>query len=977
MMSRMSDRREKRPRHEKQNQAKDKRRAINNSARSSIRGKKSSAPSSTSRDDARDSHSFTARRSTAVRRLLEGIGTPEAVPFAPDEFQIEALRRLQYEDVLVTAPTGSGKTWIAREEIRRLLREGKQAWYTSPLKALTNSKYVEFSREFGAENVGILTGDRRENSGASLIVGTTEVFRNQLFDALRRGDDLRADLVILDEAHYLGDEERGHVWEEAIILTPARVRLLLLSATVGNAVELARWIADVRGTRCGVVTREVRHTSGDTHFGERPDHAQFDIVQKRVVRPVPLRAAFIYPEGELTPLVDEHGEFNGEISRYLQRLKSQAGGEGRNAGAGWRAANNRRQQFVKTTLPEIPSSTLLQSLAAYNLLPAIVFLPTRRRCDDAATEAALTLRHAAKSKRANERMDERDEFLHTFAETHTEILKHRHWNTVVRAGVAAHHAGHLPMWKVAIEEMMSRGLLDAIFATSTVAAGVDFPARTVVLTVADTRTNDGWRPLSASAFSQMTGRAGRRGKDNVGFIVVAPSPHQNPQKLFQLLHTAPDALESQFRATYTTLLNLLDAYGSFQSVREIVERSFAFRDSQTRIAKLESDMTNRDTEIKRQLTRAGLQHANVTHLRGMERLISARTHLLEAAPHTRTEIFLRWLDEVVIPNRVVSLGRSGRKLVFVTERRGANVAGIREDGTRAAFSFDRIGRVYTTVYNSIDDARAAFNQTHDNINTPLVEPRLRATKQDTDAAIEIINTLIERVTTEATGDSNTANLRGIETLWTLVSEVEDFERDTRRIEVLRDEVWQPFAHRAQVLHTLGYLDLATEKVTERGRWLADLRVDRPLLVGEGLANNLFAALDATSIAGIVAALASDPERSYGELPLDDKLVQALSNFERIASHVASVEWTHAVDPAPEMNYSAAATAARWAGGAKWDALVRDTKAEEGDLFRMLSRTGESLINISRLADVQSVAAERARQAARLILREPVRDEDEH
>src|SRR6185503_13353798 len=189
--------------------------------------------------------------SREARRLLEGIGTPRATPFKPDEFQLEALAALEFEDVLVTAPTGSGKTWIAREEIRRLLDSGRRAWYTSPLKALTNSKYHEFIDEFGPNRVGILTGDRKENSDAPLLVGTAEIYRNQLFDSLRGGSEVTADLVVLDEAHYLADEDRGHVWEEAIILTPQRIRLLLLSATIGNAHEFALWLEEIRGVRCG------------------------------------------------------------------------------------------------------------------------------------------------------------------------------------------------------------------------------------------------------------------------------------------------------------------------------------------------------------------------------------------------------------------------------------------------------------------------------------------------------------------------------------------------------------------------------------------------------------------------------------------------------------------------------------------------------------------------------------------------------
>jgi superfamily II RNA helicase len=234
----------------------------------------------------------------ALERLLSGIGVPDLSPFKPDDFQLEALEAIETEDVLVTAPTGSGKTWIAREEIRRLLAAGKKAWYTTPLKALTNSKYIEFQAEFGEENVGILTGDRKEKSNAPLIVGTTEIFRNQLFDALRSGDDVETDFVILDEAHYLADEERGHVWEETIILTPPRIRMLLLSATVGNAGEFADWISEVRNVKVRVVARPG-------------------------ARPVELRAAYISSELQLMPLLGEDKKLNPEVDKLTKEEKMQ------------------------------------------------------------------------------------------------------------------------------------------------------------------------------------------------------------------------------------------------------------------------------------------------------------------------------------------------------------------------------------------------------------------------------------------------------------------------------------------------------------------------------------------------------------------------------------------------------------------------------------------------------------------------------
>ncbi|MGE3465586.1 MAG: DEAD/DEAH box helicase [Pyrinomonadaceae bacterium] len=224
---------------------------------------------------------------------MSGIGVPESQPLKPDQFQLEALAAIETQDVLVTAPTGSGKTWIAREEIRRLLAAGKRAWYTTPLKALTNSKYAEFSLEFGAQNVGILTGDRKENSDAPLIVGTTEIYRNQLFDALRTGENVETDFVILDEAHYLSDEDRGHVWEEAIILSPPRIRLLLLSATVGRADEFAAWIAEVRGADVRVI--------------------------KAGPRPVELRAGYLSIDLQLFPLLGEDGTYNRDLDQFQRR----------------------------------------------------------------------------------------------------------------------------------------------------------------------------------------------------------------------------------------------------------------------------------------------------------------------------------------------------------------------------------------------------------------------------------------------------------------------------------------------------------------------------------------------------------------------------------------------------------------------------------------------------------------------------------
>jgi ATP-dependent RNA helicase HelY len=620
---------------------------------------------------------------------------------------------------------------------------------------------------------------------------------------------------------------------------------------------------------------------------------------------------------------------------------------------------------LKLNMPEMPPASLLAALGSYNLLPAIVFLPTRRRCDQAAQEAAM----ASREQNA-ERRDARRVMLRNFVEEHPEVRRHRHWDIIIKGGVASHHAGHIPAWKLVIERLMSAGLLDAIFATATVAAGVDFPARTVVISNVDARTGHGWRQLSASELQQMTGRAGRRGRDRVGFIVVAPGLHQDPERIATLLKAPPDPLQSQFRATYSTLLNLLDAYESFAHVRDIAEKSFAYRDTARRIARLEKQREENERRIRTKLDQAGC-HLPVTVARGLERLASARARLLETLPQTRAEVMLGWLDEVVVPGRVVGIGRSGKRYVFVTRRRDGNVVGIREDGRGASFSLDRVGRVYETMHPlHADQGELAFAEVRAGRDQPLQEPKLREAKSYEDDAVNIINDMIDKL---AKGKlSETDRDACAEALWSVIEDAEAVERAESGIEALRDEVWQPFEKRARVLDHFGYLDFAAERVTESGQWLADLHVDRPLLVGEALRQGLFNSLDAERAAGLVAALASDEDRDYGELPLGDKLVTTLSEFEEVAYEVATAEWKQGLEPAPEINFSAAGTAARWVRGMEWAELVQETRAEEGDLVRMLSRTGESLMQIAGLEKAQPAAARVAARAAEALLREPVR-----
>ncbi|HSI88410.1 MAG TPA: hypothetical protein VK918_05090, partial [Pyrinomonadaceae bacterium] len=578
---------------------------------------------------------------------------------------------------------------------------------------------------------------------------------------------------------------------------------------------------------------------------------------------------------------------------------------------------------------------MIASLRGYNLLPAIVFLPTRRKCDEAASEVAADKRQKTDAEKAARRQ----QMFADYAQKSPEVRSHKHAKILVNAGVASHHAGHIPSWKLLIEQMMSAGLLNAIFATSTVAAGVDFPARTVVITNADTRGNEGWRALSANELHQMTGRAGRRGKDLVGFCVLAPGQFQDPKKIAELLRSQPDPLESKFRSTYTSLLNLLDAFGSFEQVREIAEKSFAFQATARQIEGLRRKRDRATDALEQSLD--GIPGLTTDDLRGFERLASARRRLEERLPATRADLRHRWLDENVTPGRIVTQGRSGKRLFLVISVRGDSVSSMRDDGQGRTFPLSRVSRVHERTYKLSDrDLDSAFLETLGGENPVVKEPKI-SHRQSSDDASELIDRLLTSFVPR--GVTGPERDKVNELLWSAAKPSFEAERLGRDIDHLRRDIWEPFEQRARVLDRLGYVDFAGQSVTPEGKWLADLRVDRPLLVGEALRQAVFDALEPAVLAGLMAALAADPDRNYGDLYLSDELLTRIADLEEVIYEVSRIEWQYGVAPAEEINFSAAAAAEFWTNGSSWNGLVGKTGAEEGDLVRLLSRTGEALM----------------------------------
>lgn len=461
-----------------------------------------------------------------LKAVLSTIGVPDPKPFSPDPFQTDAVTAIKHSDCLVTAPTGAGKTWIAREAISRILETGGRSWYASPLKALSNAKYLEFTEFFGQAQVGILTGDRKENPDAPIVIGTTEILRNQLYDAMSRGKTLATDLVILDEAHFLGDDERGVVWEEVMIYLPSRIPLLLLSATIGNNREIAGWLAQTRHRKCEVVEEKKR--------------------------PVPLSPIFLHPSGTLYPLTTQNT--SGKKSRIHKKASE--------------FIHMKRPPRLAPPGRLPPFGDIIRVLKKFNLLPAIFFLKSRRDCDSA---LELCVEKPPIQPDHQDRLKTRFERL---ARQSPHISRHRQIWHLENLAVGSHHSGQLPIWKLVIENLMSDGLLEAVFATSTVAAGVNFPARTVVFLNSDRYNGIEFLPLTSTEFHQMTGRAGRRGMDNIGFAMAVPGKFMNLGLCAKLVNEPPSNIYSQIRINFSMVLNLLLSHTPAQ-VEDLLDRSFA------------------------------------------------------------------------------------------------------------------------------------------------------------------------------------------------------------------------------------------------------------------------------------------------------------------------------------------------------------------------------------------------------------------
>ncbi len=528
--------------------------------------------------------------------------------FELDPFQIAGCHALEDDrSVLVAAPTGAGKTIVGEFAIHLAMQEpGAKAFYTTPMKALSNQKFRELVDVYGPDEVGLLTGDTNINGNARIVVMTTEVLRNMLYaeSAALRG--LR--FVVMDEVHYLADRFRGAVWEEVIIHLHRSVRMVALSATVSNAEEFGDWLDTVRGDTEVVVSE---------------------------TRPVPLEQ-HVLVRGDLLPLFDDRaGVATARVNEELTRIRSSAASTfennrraheyraagGREAKRPYRGGKRPARPSTATRIERIDRPEVVALLQRANLLPAIFFIFSRAGCDGAVQQVR---RSGVRLTSAEERAEIRaivERRTRALAEEDLAVLGFWEWRDNLERGVAAHHAGLLPAFKEVVEELFQRKLVKAVFATETLALGINMPARTVVLEKLEKFNGEARVAITSGEYTQLTGRAGRRGIDVEGHAVIQWTEGLDPQAVAALASRRTYPLNSSFRPTYNMAVNLIDSFGRDRA-REVLESSFAQFQADRAVVGIARQVKEREETLAGYLSAMTCDRGDFAEYSGLRRELS-------------------------------------------------------------------------------------------------------------------------------------------------------------------------------------------------------------------------------------------------------------------------------------------------------------------------------------------------------------------
>ena len=882
-------------------------------------------------------------------------------PFSLDDFQLEAIEALnQGHSVVVSAPTGSGKTLIGEYAIHRALAHGQKVFYTTPLKALSNQKLRDFREQFGAERVGLMTGDLTVNREASIVVMTTEIFRNMLYAEAEAGDDPLADVeaVVLDECHYMNDSQRGTVWEESIIHCPPVVQLVALSATVANAGQLTDWIEAVHGP-----TRLVMSD----------------------FRPVPLQFSFCSAKG-LHPLLNDEGTGLHPNCKV------------------WRAPKGRNRRGPKTPRPPQPEAPplgfVVAQMAEREMLPAIYFIFSRRGCDKAVRDLCkVCLVTPQEQARIQERLD-------AFVAATPEAVRDGGHDDALLRGIAAHHAGVLPAWKELIEELFQQGLVKVVFATETLAAGINMPARSTVISALSKRTERGHRPLMGSEFLQMAGRAGRRGLDSQGYVVTVQSRFEGVREAGQLATSPADPLVSQFTPSYGMVLNLLQRY-ELAKAKELVERSFG-----RYLATLDlSEDEARISELREQLGDLSDTAENVDwedfedyekqrgRLREERRLLRILQQQAEETLAHELTLALRFASEGTLVSLKAPVLR-GRvtPAVIVEKQQGSGqfpllccltdenvwvlvpcsaVVSLHAELTClqvkdvAVPELHRAGELRHGDQASGGLALAVGHMArrHDMV-TPQYD--LAGEVQAQAHLVRELELALELHPAHGAGDRKKLRKQRFR-----MEELEAEIAERQRVLHFRaNRHWETFLALIDILRFFGCLD-GDEGLdpSEVGRTVAALRGDNELWLGLALMSGHLDELEPADLAAVLEAISTEVNRpdlwsGYPPPPAADEAMHDLRGIRRElqrqqeAGNVVMPVWFEG---------ELMGLVHAWAKGVTWSDLIANTSLDEGDVVRIMRRTVDLLAQIPYCEAISEQLRTNARAALKAINRFPVRE----
>lgn len=830
-------------------------------------------------------------------------------PFSPDRFQVDAARAWENGlSVVVAAPTGSGKTVVAEYAIDRALTRGGKVFYTTPLKALSNQKFGDFAEAYGPARVGLLTGDNSLNPGAPLVVMTTEVLRNMIYEESDLLPGLEA--VVLDEVHYLQDRFRGAVWEEVIIHLPPDVRLVCLSATVSNAEEFAEWVATLRGPTRAVIAEG---------------------------RPVPLHQLLCVGDrrtdhASLLPLFDGQGEAlaHPALSRLEPRPAARRGG---------RLYAPRRLEVIDL-------------LSERSMLPAIVFVFSRAGCDTAAQlclHSGLRLTNAAEAREARARLERRVKGL---SDDDLEVLGYGWFSEALSAGVAPHHAGLVPAFKEAVEECFAEGLVRVVFATETLSLGINMPARTVVIERLSKFTGEAHEMLTPGQYTQLVGRAGRRGIDTVGYAVVLWSPWVPVERVAELASTMSYPLTSSFRPDYNMAANLVRRYPRDEA-EDLLNSSFAQFRTDRDLVRLEATLTRRRRSLTDYLAAAQCDRGDTAEYALLLEEASAADTSRKQADEERVRLALGQAkagDVLWLP------GRKGMNLAAVvgkTHSRGGlhGLLVVTETGrTQQVRRKDLVGMPAKVAAIDLprDLARRAGDKSPE--ARKLIVEALRNLNVAAGEAPPVSPVAAEEHPEEhpvhgcPDRDRHLTSLRRAEAMR---REVERLESRVRR---RADALSHTFERVMQVLEALGYVSLW--ELTARGDLLASLYSDMDLLVAEALAEGVFEGLEPEELAAIASCLTFEPRtlEPGPPLPAGQRLKESLRSLRAIWRDLSFLESEAGLPVTREPHDGFADYAYRWARGEPLDQVLADDELPGGDFVRESKQTIDLLRQLADLDD---------------------------